>query len=118
MKEVLIAFDGRSHTVTQWARIVGLDPETLRHRFRYGWSAEKAISTPVQRYTKHETRVSRFVMKLPNGKFEYRYRLLAERALGYPLPKGVEIHHISVHVNNNNGASNEGDCNSASHQGY
>ncbi len=39
---------GQTHTISQWARILGVDSNTLWMRVQhYGWSIEKALSTPV-----------------------------------------------------------------------
>ena len=37
----------------------------------------------------------RVVMKMKDGTFKYRYRLIAEKALGCPMPAGVQIHHLN-----------------------
>jgi hypothetical protein len=45
---VFIVHNGRSATIPQWARSVGMLPATLTTRVRQrGWSFERAISTPV-----------------------------------------------------------------------
>jgi hypothetical protein len=46
----LLELDGRTKTVTQWAREVGLSsPETISRRLRDGWSVERAVRTPSPR---------------------------------------------------------------------
>lgn len=45
-------FEGETHHVATWARIYGIDPNTLNRRFRSGWKFEKAVTTPVRNYTK------------------------------------------------------------------
>ena len=44
-----IEYDGQSRTVPEWAEILGMHEETLRHRVNRGWTAERAIETPIQR---------------------------------------------------------------------
>jgi len=43
-----ITHDGVTLTVTQWARKLGIHPNTLSNRLSCGWSTTKAITTPVQ----------------------------------------------------------------------
>ena len=44
-----ITYQGRTQTIAQWAREVGLSTITLWMRlYRYGWSVEKALNTPVK----------------------------------------------------------------------
>ena len=43
-----ITFNGETLCVTDWAVRLGMEPQTLSNRIqRYGWSIEKAFSTPV-----------------------------------------------------------------------
>ena len=44
----LISFQGRTQTVSQWAREFGLDGHTISKRLKRGWSEEKSVSTPTQ----------------------------------------------------------------------
>ncbi len=50
--EILVTYNGETHNIGQWGRIFGIDEERLRARIRNGWSFDKAISTPVNKYTK------------------------------------------------------------------
>jgi len=44
-----ITFQGRTQTIAQWAREIGVSTVTLWTRLnRYGWSVEKALTTPVK----------------------------------------------------------------------
>lgn len=45
---VLIDYDDKKLTASQWSKIVGINPETISSRLRYGWSVEKALETPVK----------------------------------------------------------------------
>lgn len=42
----LIKFNGRTKTLTQWARDVGLNPSTLSVRLCRGWCLRRALTTP------------------------------------------------------------------------
>lgn len=41
-----LKFNGETHTVKEWADIVGINVITLRSRLRTGWSVELALTTP------------------------------------------------------------------------
>ena len=50
-RNVWIEHNGVSHTIAQWAALVGLDPGTLYSRIITGkWDIEKALTTPVRKY--------------------------------------------------------------------
>ena len=42
----LLTFNGTTKTLAEWAEDAQLNYYTLRGRIRYGWSLEKAITTP------------------------------------------------------------------------
>ena len=42
----LLTFDGRTQTVAQWSRELGIPETTVRNRKRRGWSDEQALLTP------------------------------------------------------------------------
>ena len=44
----LLTYQGRTQTVAQWAREVGLPPDTICQRLNRKWSVEKALTTPVK----------------------------------------------------------------------
>lgn len=46
-----ITHDGITLTVTQWARRIGIHPNTLFERLSDGWSVEKALTTKVRKST-------------------------------------------------------------------
>lgn len=49
----LIAFDGKTQTVAQWAEEYNIDNAVLFNRLNYGWDIEKALTT--QTYNKSQT---------------------------------------------------------------
>lgn len=45
----IIEYNGESHTLAEWSRIVGIDYKVLSSRInRYNWPIEKALKTPVK----------------------------------------------------------------------
>lgn len=52
----ILTHNGLSQTLTQWAKEVGIKPHALMHRLdRFGWSVERALTTPVTRPTSAAT---------------------------------------------------------------
>ena len=48
---VLITFNGITHTLSEWCDIVGIKQSTLNHRINKAhWPVEKALTTPVKTY--------------------------------------------------------------------
>lgn len=48
-----ITYEGETHILTDWSKILGIERHTLQDRIiKYGWSIEKAFTTPVKNYTK------------------------------------------------------------------
>ena len=47
MKHKLIEWNGKSQTATEWARELNLNQNSLAYRLRQGWSAERALTTPM-----------------------------------------------------------------------
>lgn len=43
-----LTVDGQTRTITEWAKIVGLDSFVIFSRIRRGWTPEEAIKTPVR----------------------------------------------------------------------
>jgi hypothetical protein len=43
-----LTHDGKTMTITEWARSLGTDCGTLSYRLRAGWSVEQALTTPVR----------------------------------------------------------------------
>ena len=45
----ILAMNGESRTIAEWADKLGIDWHTIRNRVdRYGWTIEKALTTPVK----------------------------------------------------------------------
>lgn len=43
----ILTINGEGHTISQWSRIVGINPQTICERLKRGWDVEKAITTKV-----------------------------------------------------------------------
>lgn len=53
-KNRLITYNGETHTLAEWGRITGLNDYNLDNRInKYGWSIEKALTTPLMVLTKN-----------------------------------------------------------------
>jgi hypothetical protein len=49
-RNVMLTLDGKTATITEWAQRIGVRKTTLHERLRRGWSPERALKTPKQRY--------------------------------------------------------------------
>lgn len=45
---IVLTYNGETHTQAEWARIVGIKYSTLQRRLLDGWSVERALTTPVK----------------------------------------------------------------------
>lgn len=45
----LVTIDGKSRTLTAWAKYFGISKKTVRNRISRGWSPRKALTTPVDK---------------------------------------------------------------------
>ena len=45
----VLTFDGKSLTVAQWSKAIGIRPEALHKRLQHGWSVEDALTTPLSK---------------------------------------------------------------------
>ena len=52
----LITFNDKTQCMAEWAEELGMKRDTLRQRFRNGWSIEKAMTTPVDKSKSFKTR--------------------------------------------------------------
>lgn len=44
----LVSFSGRTMTISEWAREIGVECDVLSHRLRAGWSIERALTAPMR----------------------------------------------------------------------
>lgn len=64
---VLLTFNGVTHTIAEWSRIVGLKKSTIEYRKRIGWSDEKALTTPLLQKSLTKEQVDNIRNKRKNG---------------------------------------------------
>ena len=43
-----VGFNGETHTISEWSRMLGIKEATLRKRLKSGWSVEEAFNTSVR----------------------------------------------------------------------
>lgn len=46
----LLSFNGETHSIYEWAEMVGLSKKCLSERIRRGWTIERALTTPTIRF--------------------------------------------------------------------
>lgn len=46
----LLTHNGKTQTIVEWAEEIDMKPQTLRARLGYGWTAERALTTPLRRW--------------------------------------------------------------------
>lgn len=51
----VLEYNGQRKTVVEWAREIGVHPNTLRSRLRYGWSTERILSSAVDTRCHHKS---------------------------------------------------------------
>lgn len=51
MRNRLLAFQGQTMPMSEWAERLGMNPKVLRNRLTRGWSVDRALSTPMSRRT-------------------------------------------------------------------
>lgn len=47
-RNVYIEYNGETHTMKEWSRIIGMNYGTLQKRIKLGWTIEKALTEPVK----------------------------------------------------------------------
>jgi hypothetical protein len=45
---VTLTYHGETHTIVEWAHRTGIAKQTLWSRYELGWSAARALTTPVR----------------------------------------------------------------------
>lgn len=51
-KNRMLTVEGETHTISEWARIKGISPDTIWARLKYGWAEKETVVTPVKRREK------------------------------------------------------------------
>ena len=49
-RNVMIEWNGKRQSLTQWSRELGINYETLKRRRKNGWSVEKMFTAPIRSY--------------------------------------------------------------------
>jgi hypothetical protein len=52
----LLHYEGETHTVTEWADLLGINRHTLRNRIKAGWSIERVVTAPVRSWSWNRTK--------------------------------------------------------------
>jgi len=47
-------YNGETHSIAEWSRIVNICKEVIQYRLSLGWSFEKAITEPTHKHIKHK----------------------------------------------------------------
>lgn len=56
---IILSYNNETHTMAEWAKIIGIDKQTLKDRIRrYGWSVEDALTKPVRIDSRNKSRHS------------------------------------------------------------
>ena len=42
----MVTYSGKTQSISDWAKEIGLERKTLEYRIRVGWDAERALNTP------------------------------------------------------------------------
>ena len=51
-KNVYITYNNKTQTKAEWSREYNIKQDLLKDRLKWGWSIEKALTTPVRKFTK------------------------------------------------------------------
>ena len=51
---VIITYNGESHTIPKWSQITNIPSYVIRNRRNYGWNVERILTTPVIKKTRKE----------------------------------------------------------------
>lgn len=47
----LLTYNGETHTMSEWANLLGFTRSTIPHRLKRGWSVDRTLSTPMKQIT-------------------------------------------------------------------
>lgn len=96
---MMVTHDGQTLPLTEWAKRSGVKHVTLYARIRNGVPFERAIDPrPLKEKKSNWYKVSG---QGARNLVEYEHRIVAERAMGKPLPKRAEVHHVDENPLNN-----------------
>ena len=58
----ILFYNGECKTVSEWAKCLGVNPQTLFRRLKRGWSAEKALATPVRKTNRERRAICKHII--------------------------------------------------------
>ncbi len=91
-----LAHNGKVMTVDEWSSEIGLTAGAIRLRLSSGWSVPDALR-PGRNFAPWRVITTKYEM----SKGREIQRIVAENALGKPLPPGSEVHHVDGNGRNN-----------------
>lgn len=94
----LITHEGRTLSVSAWARHVGIPRATLEARILAGVDFVRAIDPSSMN---NHLAISRYKCVTARGEKWKLHRLIAEIAIGHPLPPKAKVHHFDENRHNN-----------------
>jgi hypothetical protein len=50
-----VFYNGKTHTIAEWAEIIGISPKTIQSRLSSGWNIKDALNKPVRRCKKRKS---------------------------------------------------------------
>lgn len=104
----MLTHNGMTMSVTAWSRHLGISRTALDTRLnRANCSIKDALSRPINT-TQRGTRLGDgclrpdgYIAVSVDGKQKLEHVVIAERAIGKPLPPGAQVHHIDGNRSNN-----------------
>ncbi|MEO9337209.1 hypothetical protein ABFT80_07220 [Mesorhizobium sp. SB112] len=69
----LLAFRGQTHSIVDWAKLIGIPKDSLYQRLRHGWSLKRALTEPVMQagqriiYQKNHRTIRRIAFVILTG---------------------------------------------------
>ena len=91
-----LSHDGKTMTVDEWAAEIGLTANAISARLRKGLPVCDALQ-PGRNWAPGRVLTTKYEV---SGGREVQ-RIVAEKALGKPLPLGAEVHHVDGNGRNN-----------------
>lgn len=101
----LFELDGASYTLDELAALSGVCRATIKDRiYRRRWSINDCVTLRAHQPTAYHAANpdgDSYVIRQVNGTKKPEHVLLAEAAIGKPLPSGAEVHHVNYKKRDN-----------------